>query len=129
MPHASWAEYVRRRTAGLPRDQVAKAAGVSPSHLGRWMDGKGGLPRAENVIAFARAMNLPPKEALVAAGYLSEDEAGAVIEMMESLADIPDSVLLHQIGMRLAERPSRPPLDDITSRLSPPHDFGERAQN
>lgn len=105
---AGWAEYVRRRMAGLPRETVAKAAGVSPSHLGRWMDGAGGLPRAENVIAFARAINVPPKEALVAAGYLTRDEADAAIEIAEPLSSIPDAVLLHEIGARLAQREHRP---------------------
>lgn len=122
--HASWAEYVRRRTHGIDRKVVADAAGISPSHLGRWMDGTGGLPKADKVIAFARSLHLPPKEALVAAGYLRSDEADAVIEVMESLDEVPDEVLLHQLSVRLAERPSRPDVDDITHRLARPDDSG-----
>jgi transcriptional regulator with XRE-family HTH domain len=108
MSNASWAEYTRRCMAGLSRDTVAEAVGVHSSHLGRWMDGKGGLPRAENVISFARAINVPPKEALVAAGYLTRDEADAAIEIAEPLSSIPDAVLLHEIGARLAQREHRP---------------------
>lgn len=115
---AKWAEYVRRRTQGIDRKVVAAAADVSTSHLGRWMDGTGGFPKAEKVIAFARALHLPPKEALVAAGYLKRDEADAVIEAMESLDEVPDAELLHQLSVRLAERPSRPQVDDVSWRLS-----------
>lgn len=71
----TWPEYVRRIAAGLTQAQIAaKMGGVSTSNIGRWLRGEPGLPSAENVIAFAKAFQRPPVEALTAAGYFSPDE-------------------------------------------------------
>lgn len=70
MKQESWAEYVRRVTAGMSQNLVAEKTGVAQTNIGRWLRGDTGAPRAENVIGFARALGLEPLEALVAAGYL-----------------------------------------------------------
>lgn len=56
--------------------QIAEKTGLAQSSVGAWLRGQPGVPRAESVIAFARAFRQSPIEALVAAGYLSDDEAG-----------------------------------------------------
>lgn len=73
----SWSEYVRRLAGNLTQTQVAERTDMAQSNVGRWMRGERGAPRAESVIAFARAFNQPPVEALVAAGYLTAEEAAA----------------------------------------------------
>lgn len=71
----SWPEYVRRVTKGLTQSQIsAKVGGVSTSSVGSWLRGDPGQPDADKVIAFAKAFNQPPLEALTAAGYFSPEE-------------------------------------------------------
>lgn len=71
----TWPDYVRRIAAGLTQAQIAEKIGVASSNVGRWLRGEPGMVRAETVIAFAKAFNEPPMEALVAAGYFSPDES------------------------------------------------------
>ena len=70
-----WSLYVRRIAGGLNQVQIAERAGLSQTNIGKWLRGEPGAPRAESVIAFARAFGQPPLEALIAAGYLSAAEA------------------------------------------------------
>lgn len=115
----AWTHYVQRVSEGVPRKDVARAAGIDPSGLSRWFGGKQ-QPRAEKVVAFARALHQSPIEALIAAGYLEPHEAAGVIEVMRSRQDISDEELLAELGDRLAERPARGQVDDITARLARP---------
>lgn len=71
-----WSEYVRRVSAGHTQIQIAAKTGLAQTNVGRWLRGEPGVPRAESVIAFARAFHESPVEALVAAGYLTAEEAG-----------------------------------------------------
>ena len=116
----AWAAFVRKGLAGRDNADVAGRADVSVSQLGRWARGVGGHVKADKAIGLARALGLPPKEALVAAGYLTRDEADAVIEVSELSADeLPDEELIHQLTVRLAQRPkSSPYVSDITRMLT-----------
>lgn len=70
-----WPEYVRKVTQGHTQAQIAQRTGISVSNIGRWLRGElVATPDAANVIAFARAFNQPPIEALAAAGYFTPDE-------------------------------------------------------
>jgi transcriptional regulator with XRE-family HTH domain len=71
----SWARYVARVTGDLKQADIAEKTGVAQTNVGRWLRGDPGLPRAESVVAFARAFGQSPIEALVAAGYLTAEEA------------------------------------------------------
>jgi hypothetical protein len=71
----SWSDYVRRVTGTLTQVQISEQDGLAQSNVGRWLRGERGIPRAESVIAFARAFGQPPLEAMVAAGYITEAEA------------------------------------------------------
>ena len=75
MERVGWSLYVRRIAGGLNQVQIAEKAGLSQTNIGKWLRGEPGAPRAESVIAFARAFDQPPIEALVAAGYLTAAEA------------------------------------------------------
>jgi transcriptional regulator with XRE-family HTH domain len=120
----SWTEYVQRITKGLPRKNMAEAAGIDPSGLSRWLNGK--RPSAEKVVAFARGLHQSPIEALIAAGYIEAGEASGVIEIARSRSELSDLELLTELGDRLASRPPiREMNDDITRRLARPDDFNE----
>lgn len=125
----SWAEYVADILSGVPRDVVARAAGIHPSGIGRWLRSQN-RPSAEKVVDFARGIDRPPVEALVAAGYLEPEEAAAVIEVHQSRKNLTDEELLTELGDRLLGRESRPKIvDDITLRLAPPDDEVESGQD
>lgn len=72
-----WSDYVRRIAGGLNQLEIAAKTGLAQTNIGRWMRGEHVIPKAESVVAFARAFNEPPVEALVAAGYITAEEAGA----------------------------------------------------
>jgi len=71
----TWGEYVRRIAGKMTIAQISNSSGVAQTNVGRWLRGERGQPKPESVIAFARAFNRPAVEALVAAGYISDDEA------------------------------------------------------
>ncbi|MGZ4528843.1 MAG: helix-turn-helix domain-containing protein [Mycobacterium sp.] len=119
----NWAGYVQRVSSGVSRKDVAHAAGIHPSGL-RWFETK--RPSPEKAIAFARHLHQQPIEALIAGGYLEPHEAAGVIEVVRSRKELSDAELLLELGKRLAERPARSEVDDITARLARPEDNGER---
>lgn len=62
----------KRTAAGLSQSALAKAAGISPSHLNRMEKGERNPPPADKLLQIASALRLSPAEAdqlLVAAGY------------------------------------------------------------
>lgn len=75
----SWAEYVRRVSQPLTQTQIAEKCGIAQTNIGRWLRGDPGLPKAESVVAFARAFKQNPVEALLAAGYLQPADVGAEV--------------------------------------------------
>lgn len=77
----------------------ATLTGVDQTAIGRWLRGDTGAPRAESVVAFARAVNRPPVEALIVAGYLSPDDVqGATVR--GSLDDFTVDELLDELRKR-----------------------------
>lgn len=100
MSGESWAEYVRRITAHLTQSKAAELAGVNPAAIGRWIRGDTDAPRAESVVAFARALGLPPVEALVAAGYINAGETNHAIEVRTPISDYSDIELLDELKRR-----------------------------
>jgi transcriptional regulator with XRE-family HTH domain len=72
-----WSEYVRDVAGELNQLQIAAKTGLAQTNIGRWLRGEPGAPRADTVIAFARAFDQPAVEALLAAGYLTVEEAQA----------------------------------------------------
>ena len=82
----SWWQYVGAVTGNAAQKDVAGATGIDQSSISRWQRGTN-TPRAEAVVALARAYGRSPVEALVAAGYLSGDELG-VAELTTLTGDL-----------------------------------------
>jgi hypothetical protein len=73
---------------------------VDGSSISRWKEGV--TPKAEAVVAFARAYNRPPIEALIVARYIEPDEVGGAIEISISMGEVSDAVLLEELASRLS---------------------------
>lgn len=116
----TWAEYVERILAGISRKDAARQAGISEATLSRWVDpAVGKKPLAEHVIALAKAFHQEPVKALIAAGYLTpEDIPSGVIEIYQARSELSDDELVAELRSRLAERPQRDRVDDITRGLT-----------
>lgn len=71
----SWPEYARRVSKGMTQEQISELTGISQTTVSSWLRSAPSTPKAEMVIAFARAFRQPPMEALAAAGYLTAAEA------------------------------------------------------
>jgi transcriptional regulator with XRE-family HTH domain len=83
---AAWWRYVVTVTGDVPQKEIANATGIDQSSISRWQRGTSS-PRAEAVVALARAYGRSPVEALVAAGYLSSSEVG-VVELTTLTGDL-----------------------------------------
>jgi transcriptional regulator with XRE-family HTH domain len=82
----SWWQYVVTVTGNAAQKDIATATGIDQSSISRWQRGTN-TPRAEAVVALARAYGRSPVEALVAAGYLASDELG-VVELTTLTGDL-----------------------------------------
>lgn len=71
---AAWWHYVKRVAGEDSPSDIARRVGIGPSSVGRWQISS---PKVDNVRAFATAYDRPVLEAFIAAGILSEEEAGA----------------------------------------------------
>lgn len=81
-----WWQYVVMVTGNAAQKEIAAATEIDQSSISRWQRGTSN-PRAEAVVALARAYGRSPVEALVAAGYLSSDELG-VVELTTLTGDL-----------------------------------------
>jgi len=96
-----WADYVRSHQGDRTQTDIALLVGVNQSTVSNWMLGKGHRPSADNVIAFAQAVRDNPVAALLAAGYLAEDQVDGVVRVSESLSETSTERLLTELGKRL----------------------------
>lgn len=103
MSPETWSEYVRRVTARMTQSRAAMLAGVNPAAIGRWIRGDTDAPRAESVVAFARALDLSAVEALVAAGYLRADETSHHIEVRTGISEFSDLELIDELKRRATQ--------------------------
>lgn len=94
----NWPEYVRRVASGLTQAQIAARVGVSTSSAGSWVRGDPVQPDADKVIAFAKAFDQPPLEALTAAGYFTADET--IPQARTPLSAYTDIELLDELRRR-----------------------------
>lgn len=119
MPETWW-EYVERIAGVVDQKVIAQAAGVTGGQVSRWK--KGDKPGAEPVIHFARCYNRPPTEALIAARFLSEDEASGTAILDLSVRDMSPDALALEIGSLVTELRRRIPGDQG-------EDWGEGARD
>ena len=96
----SWQEYVRRHAEGRTQVQLALKSETTQTTLSRWLAGHTN-PDAENAIRFARAVGDPPVLALVAAGYLTAEEAKVRPIAAPSYDQLTDDELLRILRERL----------------------------
>jgi transcriptional regulator with XRE-family HTH domain len=83
---ATWWEYVATVTGSAAQKEIAAATGIDQSSISRWQRGAI-TPRAEAVVALARAYGRSPVEALIAAGYLTTEDLG-VVELTTLTGDL-----------------------------------------
>ncbi len=100
----TWWSYVERVGKGAAQKDIAEQSGIDAGALSRWKTGQTPRPSAELAIQFARAYSRPPAEALVAAGFITEGEAGKTIEVHRGLSDVADDELIEELKVRLAGR-------------------------
>jgi transcriptional regulator with XRE-family HTH domain len=98
----TWAEYVKRVTAGLSQKDIAVVTGIDQTGISRWLRGQG-TPRAESVVAFARALGRLPLEALVTAGYIEEGDVDGVIEVVPPPSNMSTAELRAEIERLMDE--------------------------
>ena len=100
----SWSEYVRRVARGLTQAQIAeKMGGIAASNIGRWLRSEPGMPRADSVIAFARAFGQPPLEAMTAAGYFTDGFTDGGVTARTPLSAYSYSELIGELQLRNPE--------------------------
>lgn len=98
----TWARYVNRIVGDMKQTDIAEKTGVAQTNVGRWLRGDPGMPRAENVVAFARAFGQPPVEALAAAGYITAREASPDNAARTPLTKYTNEELLAELHKRMS---------------------------
>ena len=94
-----WWDYVFRIAGREVRQKdIADRLGLEQSAVSRWKR-PNAMPSAETVVKFARQYGRPPVEALIAAGYITEQEAGAPVGTF-SAADLSTEDLFAEVRMR-----------------------------
>lgn len=99
----SWSELVKRVTHPMTQTQIAEKAGVAQTNVGRWLRGERGLPQADTVVRFCRAFNVPPLEGLMAAGFITADEAHAATRVRVPLSEYSYREIIEELGRRNPE--------------------------
>lgn len=69
-----WGEYLRAISDNAAGRSIAATTGIGEATISRWLSG-GTDPAPRQVVTVARAYQLNPLDALVVAGYLTEEEA------------------------------------------------------
>lgn len=97
----SWWRYVVTVTGDASHEDIAAVTGIDPSSISGWQHATTN-PRAEAVVALARAYGHSPVQALVAAGYLSGSELGVAESTTGSgdLSGIPLDALTGELRRR-----------------------------
>lgn len=99
-----WNYYLDNLT-GHPKDnQIAAAAQLAPSTISRWRSGQ--APHPSHAVAVARAFGGHPLGALVAAGYLTNDDLDAIfdgkaIAQLMSIDEFDTAFLAAEVARRL----------------------------
>lgn len=120
-----WWSYVERVGKGASQKVIAEESGVDAGALSRWKTGQTPRPSAELAIQFARAYGRPPTEALVAAGFITEEEAGQAIEVHSGLTEASSDDLIREVRNRMEDRSA----DESKSGLRIPQKRTAAARN
>jgi len=101
-----WSDYVRRIAGNHNQLEIAAKTGLAQTNIGRWLRGAPGVPKADGVVAFARAFGQSPVEALMAAGYITPQEAGVKAKLPKTrtpLRDYTELELVDELRRRVVE--------------------------
>ncbi|BDZ52353.1 hypothetical protein GCM10025867_51610 (plasmid) [Frondihabitans sucicola] len=98
-----WVEYLE--SLGASQSVIARDVGVSPGTVSRWMSGKLS-PTLPLVIATAKAYKRSIPQAIVAAGFVTAEEARMppVLPRALQLASVPTAVIMQELLRRELER-------------------------
>lgn len=101
------------RVAGpLSQKAIADKTGIDQGKLSRWKRGQE-QQTAPFVVQFARGMGRPPIEALVAAGFLTPDEAALDPTSTAPTAPLTTDTLLTLLEQRVEQSLTYAPLDQL----------------
>lgn len=100
----SWSRFIDATSEGVYNSVIAERIGVDPATIGRWRTGAVD-PKPRQVVAYARAFGQSPIAALIAAGYLAEDEVGLVqtAPRAYTLDDFSTVELAEEVAKRLTQ--------------------------
>lgn len=93
----TWWTYVQRVSGSASAREIASKTGIGATSVNRWQTSE---PKPQSVAVFCRSYGRPPLEGFVAAGFLTEDEAG-VNEIPMDLDYVPGEVLIAALAKRL----------------------------
>lgn len=94
-----WWKYVEAVAGDVPGREIARTAEFDPSAVSRWK--KGEKPRWDFVLKFARAYKRNVLEALVEAGFLSDEEVN-LTEVKVGVEDLTLEELLEEALRRVS---------------------------
>lgn len=114
----SWQQYVGRHLVGKPQSWLASEVGVNPGTVSRWTRGEQ-TAEANMVIKVARAVGDEPLAALVAAGFLTPDEAGATVVAEPDYSQLSNDDLLELVRDRMREAGTADDAAPIDSARTP----------
>lgn len=104
-PTPPWTEYLKAITGDSSGREISRRLGISDATVSRWFKGTA-APTARQVSIVARAYKQNPLQALIAAGYLTEEEAGVAEQgapRLLQLRDFSDLELAKEMLRRVAE--------------------------
>lgn len=99
MAENRWWEYVASALNGMSALEAGRKAGFDSSAFTRWK--KGARPDVDFVVKFARAFDLPVVQALVAAGFITDEEANVrevAIGQREAVLAAPPALLAEAVA-------------------------------
>lgn len=117
----TWNQYVSRHLVGRTQTSLAADVGVSNTAISRWLKGSQGVD-AGVAIRFARAVGDDPLTALIEAGYLTPDEAGAAPALPADTSGLSFDDLLDLVRERYEEALDPAAMAEVL------HRFGRRAE-
>ena len=95
-----------RVSGGEQGKAIAERTSLTPSTISRWLNDTSGMPNPRQVLTFARAYGENPIRALIAAGYVTEEELGIEEPRAVALSRFTDLELAGEIARRVAAGPS-----------------------
>jgi transcriptional regulator with XRE-family HTH domain len=103
MIEPDWPAFVSALAGRDTGQRIAERTGIAASNISRWLSGQV-IPQPSHATAFARAYDVHPLTALVAAGYVTEDELDTLLEppRLLTVREFTSSELAEELSCRAA---------------------------